>query len=371
MKKICMLTTNPVDFDGRILHEAEALSQSFQVTILARAGRPNPALKNTLFKIKRSKFSAGLPYQLSVLIAMARLARDAFRENPDFFHAHDLPGLLCLWPAALIKKKPLIYDSHELWAGHFNFQNTRGLHWLFPVLEKWLMAKVAKGITVNDSLAEILTQKYHKEFLTIHNYYQPSKKTQTSLDLRKQFPGEIICLHLGSTGVGRGIEQMIRAAKLLPTGFIIILLGADKRIELIQEKIKQEGLEDKVILLPPVAPDEVITVAVGADMGLVLTQNISQSYYLSSPNKLYQYMMAETPVLGSDFPEYKKIILKNNIGLVANPAQPKAIAKAIQEMAKTQNQKKYRANLKGLAKTKYNWAHESKKLLKFYKDIAS
>lgn len=364
--KIVMLTTNPVDFDSRILKEAEVLSADFKITILARDGARNTHLKNAPFEIKRVKFDSSLSYQLAVLINMIRLIWATFSENPDIYHAHDLPGLICAWPAAVWKKKTLIYDSHELWASHYHFANTRGLHWLFPWLEKVLIKKVKKGITVNESLAQLLSQKYKKEFIAIHNYYGLQKTVRTKLDLKKRYPGEIVCLHIGSTGEGRGIEQLIQAARILPTGFVVALLGADKQIDQLDRLIKTNKVDRKVFLLPFVPSDEVIAVAKTADLGLVLTQNISQSYYLSSPNKLYQYVAAEIPILGSNFPEYKKVILGDKIGQVVDPAKPRLFASKIIELAKPENQIKYRTNLKNLAETKYNWSSEATRLTDLY-----
>ena len=89
----------------------------------------------------------------------------AFKENPDIYHAHDLDGLLCAFPATLIKRKILIYDSHELWSDTFPFANLRGIRWLLPLLEKLLIWRVKAGITVNQSLSKYLSPKYGKKFI--------------------------------------------------------------------------------------------------------------------------------------------------------------------------------------------------------------
>jgi len=363
-----MLTTSEIFHDSRILNEAETLNKKYQVTILARkySGQKN---QNYKFKIKLIDYFKLPFFQLNIFSSFFSLAKAAFKENPDIYHAHDLDGLLCTMPAALVKCKTLIYDSHELWSDTYPFANLRGIQWLLPVLEKILMTKVRSGITVNDSLAKILHLKYGKDFISLYNTPTLKKLTKTQLNLKKEFPDKKIILHLGAADEGRGMEEMIEAVKFLPKNNIMVFIGGGKTENELKELIKKENLAKKVHFSLAVPPEQIISIVKQADLALALTQPISKSYYYSLPNKIFQYIAAETPILGSNFPEYKKIILQNNIGEVVNPARSKLIAQKIISMTKPIVQKKYRRNLVGLAKTKYNWSIEEKKLVKFYQNL--
>jgi len=157
--------------------------------------------------------------------------RAALRENPDIYHAHDLDGLLCAFPAALLRRKILIYDSHELWSDIYPFANLRGIRWLLPLLERLLIWRVRSGLTVNRSLAKYLSRKYGKKFISLHNVSTYGKEKKPSLSLRKKFPQKKIILHLGAADEGRGMEQMIGAAKLLPPSFVLVFIGGGKTEE--------------------------------------------------------------------------------------------------------------------------------------------
>jgi len=342
-EKICMVTTSFLDYDTRILKEAETLAKYYDLTILTKKYDRPIILKKSNFKIKRIKYFKFGIFLLNILSSFFSLTLAAFKENPDIYHAHDLDGLLCAYLPSLIKRRKLIYDSHELWSGLPNFSNLKGVRWLIPLLEKLLMTKVYQGITVNESIAEILEKKYNKPFLPIYNFSNiPKGKKQFSL--KKKYPNQKIILHLGKTSELRGQAQIDLATKFLPDHF-------------------------KTVFIKDIPPDDIVATINEADIGLALTQKSSLSYYYSLPNKLFQYIAAEVPVLGSNFPEIKKVILENQIGEVVDPSNPKLIAQKILEMMKSENQKKYRRNLKGLARKKYNWDEESKKLLLFYEDL--
>lgn len=364
--KICMVTTSDIDYDNRILNEAESLSKKYQVIILVREYSHGIGVKPKLFKIQRIGYQKWPIYKLNIFSSLFSLMLAAFRTETDIYHAHDLDGLLCAMPAALIHGKTLIYDSHEVWSEIFPFSNLGALRWVFKPLEKILMPKVKAGLTVNQVIADFLSKKYHKEFIAIYNTPKKNVQAKAPFSLRKKFPGKKIILQLGIVDEGRGLEQMIKAVKFLPQNYLVIFLGRGKLESQIKKMAKDLKLEKQIYVLPRVAPDEVVSTIKEVDLGLALTQKISLSYYYSSPNKLFQYIAAKVPILGSNFPEYKKIILQNNIGEVVNPANSKQIAQKIKKMLKTKNQKKYRRNLVGLAKTKYNWSIEETKLIKFY-----
>lgn len=78
-------------------------------------------------------------------------------------------------------------------------------------------------------------------------------------------------------------------------------------------------------------------------------------------------MAAGIPILGSNFPEFKKIILNHHIGEVVDPSCPKQIAQKIIKII--EKNKIYRQNLKKI-QNEYTWNQESEKLINLYKDLS-
>jgi len=368
MRSICMITTSEIYHDSRILNEAKTLCAKYKVTVLARK-YPAEKRQKYSFRIKLIDYLKMPFWQLNIFSSFFSLIKATFRENPDIYHAHDLDGLLCAYPAALFRRKILIYDSHEFWSDTYPFANLKGIQWLLPILERTLIWKVKAGITVNETIAKYLTKKYHKNFLALHNVINLKQLEKSPYNLRHLFPNKKIILHLGAADEGRGMEEIIAASRYLDKDYVLVFIGGGKTENLTKMQVKKFGLENRVHFFPAVLPSEIISTIKQADLGLALTQKISLSYYYSLPNKIFQYIAAKIPILGSNFPEFKKIIVKNGIGEVVDPNQPELIAQKIIKMSAKNLQNKYHRNLEGLAESRYNWEVEAKKLIEFYDKI--
>ena len=90
----------------------------------------------------------------------------------------------------------------------------------------------------------------------------------------------------------------------------------------------------------------------------------------AQPNKMFEYMSAGVPVIGSSFPLWKDIIEGNKCGLCVNPLDPEAIAKAIDYLINNPVEAEQMGrNGQHAVYEKYNWNIEKKKLFKLYNDL--
>ncbi|MFM1913059.1 MAG: hypothetical protein RIR51_897, partial [Bacteroidota bacterium] len=89
----------------------------------------------------------------------------------------------------------------------------------------------------------------------------------------------------------------------------------------------------------------------------------------SSPNKLYEYMLAGLPVICSNFPSFKKIIDLNQCGISVDPTDPKSIANGILKLKEMPNLEELGMNGKLSVLNSFNWGIEEKKLINFYQNL--
>ena len=68
------------------------------------------------------------------------------------------------------------------------------------------------------------------------------------------------------------------------------------------------NMDSRIKFINTVLPHQVVNVCKLADVGISPIQNMCKSYYLSLPNKIFEYIQAGIPILVSDFPEMKRII---------------------------------------------------------------
>ena len=82
--------------------------------------------------------------------------------------------------------------------------------------------------------------------------------------------------------------------------------------------------------------------------------------------ELFEYINSNIPIIASDLPELRRIILEYEIGYLFDPNQPQSIAAAIHYVLSNKNRYlTMKANVINSAK-EFNWDNESKKFLDCY-----
>lgn len=102
----------------------------------------------------------------------------------------------------------------------------------------------------------------------------------------------------------------------------------------------------------------------------MLYQKNSENSEINSPNKLYQSIIARTPILASNNKSFPKIILNNKfgkIGEVVDESSSIEIAKKIDFLIES-DKTDYKKSLDYLS-SEVSWANEEKKLLNLYSQI--
>jgi glycosyltransferase involved in cell wall biosynthesis len=84
-----------------------------------------------------------------------------------------------------------------------------------------------------------------------------------------------------------------------------------------------------------VSHDIVVNVASSADFGICLIEDISLSDRFCLPNKLFEYIFSGLPVIASNLPDMRKLILEYDVGIcIENSTQ--SLLRAVLETDKDQ-----------------------------------
>ena len=265
--------------------------------------------------------------------------------NADVLSCHDLSALHMAYLATWWKRKrpKLIYDSHEFELGRIG-SRTKLQHIYVKHLERFLIRRCAFSIMVNDSIADEV-QKIHKlkqrpivvrstpEKWTV-DPEETKKKRRELLDRFTDSRVEHIMMFHGNLGNGNGLEMTVPTLqKFKDIG--IVLMGAQVSKELIrkiQEKSKEAGVEGRLLIIPPVNITELWKYSGAADVEMMAIEPVSKSYYYSLPNKLFESIQSETPVIASDLPEMKRIVEGYRIGLLCSPGDVRAFCDCVDRM---------------------------------------
>jgi len=94
------------------------------------------------------------------------------------------------------------------------------------------------------------------------------------------------------------------------------------------------------------------------------------NHIYSSPNKVFEAIAVGIPVVGSDFPEFKKVVLGADgpLGILFDPTSPQAIAAAIRAILDLAPGERdaLRLRCRQAAQNRWNWEIQSGKFLELY-----
>lgn len=378
--KVALLVFNPFTNDSRVLKEATSLSKkNFNVTVVAHGSKNLPMqeflsddiLVNRLSCLDRK--SAGTFGKIKAYLDYARKSVQ-FARHQDILHCNDLNTL----PIGVVVKLffnrdvKIVYDAHEYEINDRPDEGKLSVK-LKYFLEKALIRYADRVITVSNAIADEYVKLYDipKPALVLNT---PPYKEVEKKDLFRETFGitkeRAIFLYQGGLSRGRGIEILLDAFMQLNDekekcrAPVVVFMGYGP----LEEKVKKAAEEyENIYFHPAVSPDVLLNYTSSADFGISLIEDICLSYRYSLPNKMFEYLMADLPVIISNLPEMRRIVEKNRVGVVAEQNSMEGLKKAVEEAMKL-DKEEFRENIQRVKKT-YNWEAQEKILLKVYKEL--
>ena len=299
-----------------------------------------------------------------------RMIAIGLEVDPDVFHSHDLNTLYIGWQCAEATGAKLVYDSHELATERNRMDNK----W-----RKWAMWNERRGLPKADALITaspawipFLVERYGRvpesaiEIINVPEYHEtvPVWDLRGELSIPEDVP---ILLYQGSIQENRGIEQALEATLMLENA-VLVVVGYGYHRPTLEAQVAARGIGDRVKFFGPIPNHELLFWTAAADIGMANIINSSISYHTSLPNKLFEYIMAGVPVIGSDSPEIGRIVKETGVGVPCDPADPEAIAEAARIILADKN--RY-VDATKIAARQYNWTVESQKLIDLYEALST
>ncbi|MEX0811998.1 MAG: glycosyltransferase [Chitinophagales bacterium] len=407
-KRACVLLHGGVNNDARVIKFTRYFSQFMEIDLFY-INQSNAPVEdaNKLFENQVKLYPLHLP---SDTLKIIRILKSVFFwRKYDFMIAHvlkeghkydliianDLPTLR---QGALLKavsgNAKLLYDSHEIYLETVNqfypkiaapvkkmlFKCMISLSRFFgQIAEKKYLKQADFFTTVNNSLADYFKKKYdYNSVLAVMNCPPYSEKKPVSkINFRKIYGFDVedkIFLYQGVLNLGRGLHLLIEAFKLVLKSnnkIKLVIIGYGVLEYELQNKVQEAELGEHIKFFGAVPNQYLINYTTAADFGVNLLEPFNLSKKLASPNKLFEYMQAEIPVLCSYSPENDLVFKNFKIGRQCEN-KPESIATAITALAneEEQNLKKYFVEL-CKAKKLYNWEKQSMKLKSIVESLIS
>ena len=361
-KRVVLAVTNDLTGDQRVHKVALSLLKSGHAPVLV--GRRLPASKPLTRSYQCIRFN--LIFRKGPLFYVnynLRLFWFLLFVKADIFVSNDLDTLAAVFFAARLRAKKIVYDSHEYFTEVPELVHRPGVKRIWEMLEAFIFPKLDSVYTVNQSISSIYEKKYGVHVQVIRNLPPAARPEPTPGFLPERFSGHPIIHYQGAVNMGRGLEQMVRAMEFLPEMRLLIAGDGDirKQLEVLMQELR---LTERIFFTGMVPFENLCWYTRQAAIGISIEQDIGLNYRYALPNKLFDYMQAGLPVLASDLPEIKQVVVEAAFGQVVSCFEPAFLAETILQMTANPGQMQQWKQNAIKAFPKYTWETQEPQLIK-------
>ena len=369
MQRIIISVTNDLVSDQRIKKICNTLQElNFNIVLIGRLLPDSLPLKRDYKTIRmRLLFNNGFlfyaEYNIRLFLKMLFLRKDILLAN-------DLDTLLPNYLISKIFSKKLVYDSHELFTEVPELISRPKIRSFWFSIEKFIFPKLKNVYTVNSKIAEIYFEKYKIPVKVIRNIAPKLQNQSIDIQLSKKIKGNKKMLILQGSGINidRGAEEAVTMMQYLDNT-ILYIIGSGNVFNRLKELKNKYNLGNKVFLKNKMPYDELLEYTKIADLGLSLDKGTNLNYEYSLPNKVFDYIQCQIPILTSNREIIANLVSKNIIGYVSDTHDPKKLAEIVNGIFTNQKQYNlYKENLKKACDL-YTWEKESEKLKEIFTNL--
>lgn len=343
MKTILILAFSNLKHDARVLRQLDFLAKKYAVTIACfDAVESNDY---TILRIKKTNLTlsrklASAFFLLTRFYSMAyRLLNDyayvktkLANQKFDLVIANDIESL----PLAFeFKGAKVLFDAHEYAPRHFEDK----LSWriFFQGYNKFLCKKFIPLTSAMTTVGEGLAKEYAK-----HYPVKPIVITNASqyfdIPVQPVQENKIRLIHHGGANHSRKLELMIEMMDYLDERFTLDMMLITPPIANSKTKSYINELErlikdpNRIKILPPKKPQEIVPFINNYDMGVFLLPPINFNYENTLPNKLFDFIQARLAIAIGPTPEMARIVNDHKLGIISDDFTPQSLATKLNEL---------------------------------------
>jgi glycosyltransferase involved in cell wall biosynthesis len=368
---IKMILTNRFDPDPRVYKEAKTLIENgHDVEILCwdREGKyiEKQYEKMDGIKIRRffpkGQYGGGYKQILGYLKFIKEVKKYLNSNEVDAIHCHDFDGL-CV--GYIIKKNnkniKLIYDEHDLFYLYFKHREgiiNKLLYKIIIFMEEKLLRKVDNHIVVTLNMKKIYNNK--SNISIINN--APLKNT--FLNINKLERKNIIIGFIGTVRYYEELRILIDVAKDFEN-ISIFIAGKGLKLNKLKDYVSGKGYTN-VEFYGEYKLEKLGELYSKIDITYLIYPTIDS--LVSLPNKFFESIITETPIIANEESEYGQIVKEEGLGWVIDfDDLENGIRKILEEINKNPHVLNYYRNNMRKVKNKYYWESNEEKLCEIYK----
>jgi glycosyltransferase involved in cell wall biosynthesis len=282
--------------------------------------------------------------------------------------------------ASRLKKKPLVYDSHEYFLGIAGMDRKPMRRSIWKFIEIRVFSHLKYMYTVSDSIRNLYRKHYRKRLFVVRNLplknphfpvlTEDEQEWIASIDRKIPENKNLLILQGAGINESRGAEELVYSMLFLDAAnFHLLIIGGGDVFGKIEKMIDQNQLNEKITLISKVPFAVLDHFTRKAKLGFSIDKPTVLNHKFSLPNKLFEYLHAGVPVLASRLVEQERIINQYDVGGFIEDHQPEHIARKIREIfADHDLLNRWKLNTCRV-REELNWENESKIILDIFKQV--
>lgn len=303
---------------------------------------------------------------------LIQIFREAFRSNADIYHVHD-PDLLLVGLALRAAGRTVIYDIHEdlptkiLIKMYLPRYMRKPLQWIVERIEGILAGRMSALVAATPALRDRFLA-VHEKVITVNNFPILDEFARPAVVDWETRAGSVV--YYGGISEARGIVEMLAAMDLISKTLEMKLeLAGWFYVKSLLETLSTTAQWRHARWHGELRREDLTPLLARSFAGLVILHP-EKTFIASQPTKLFEYMAAGIPVIASDFPLWRQFVQETECGILVDPLQPEAIARAIEYLALNPHEAEAMGQRGREAVERcFNWANEERALITFYSSL--
>jgi glycosyltransferase involved in cell wall biosynthesis len=283
------------------------------------------------------------------------------RYRPLIVHACDFDSVIPCYIYKAIFKKKLVFDVCDRYAMGYIPPRLKALFDIINSLEELFTRKADLVLTVGQKLLDTFRIK-PKKYAVIMNCVNEIAMNRNEVIPERQH-SLFRLAYTGNVRRDRGLETILKAIENIE-GVEFVIAG-----RIIDRELGDRILESSnVRYMGLVLPNDALLIEKNSDAIIALYSLEYKQNYFAMPNKLFEAMMCELPIITNVAPE----VVKHEVGcgIMVDYDDMKAVRNAIVTLRdKPGLRKKLGNNGRKAFLQKYNWHSMEKELLKAYQNL--
>lgn len=372
-KKVAIIEIGDIRTDGRCRNIAGSIKRfGMEVTFIGPGGKDEEFELNGV-RVKRLAVIEWLGSKVMFFHFWIRAFWFTVLMRPSLIVAEDLYSLPAALAAKFFTYSKVLYDSKELYFAVAALRNRLVTQRFWSAVEKICIRFVDGVITSGERDSDLIGQRYAiPRPVTIHNHPPRRLHPGDKNILRRKFSiPEVytILLYQGWLLHGRGLFHLIEIAASIGKAFLVIMGDGPLRSEL-ENFARSKNVDDRVVFTGAMSYEEMLEHTPGGDIGCAIIEDYGLSYRHARPNKMFEYIQANIPVLVSTMPAMEEVVRDWGIGTAVLPDDLSSMIQAIRRFIdEPEFYKRCVENCKKAAAV-FHWEEEEKTLIALLQAMA-